>query len=350
MAGRRLRSVVPAALLALLAVVPARAADAPTPPPKVVVGSGGWLYISQDWRVACQDAGNDRRVAEAASALVSALERGGRRAVVVVGPDKSTVVRSPLPATGVPDRACGDAARARAWSALSRSRGFLDLRPALASASRGTLPTYWRKDTHWTPTGGAVFARALAERLDPALGRRVALRPGTYSRDGDLARDLGLPSGETVRGAQLVNPYVTGVDEGYWLVGMPQAALVSRTVVQPGGRVVPGRTVVLGDSFTGTAYASLRPLFEEGVYFHPGYGRDDLGPVLAQLVNADTVVVEVVERFDQRYRMFEADAVEAVRALPPRSAVVTVPGQPVGVPCPCPPPSLFELATDRPAD
>lgn len=309
---------VAAALLAPQAT-PTLSAAAPRPA-RVVEGSDGYLFIAQDWTVACQDTGQARRVATAARDLAAALEAGGREAVVVVGPDKSTVVARAVPRV-VPDRTCGAASRAALWRELARTAGpaFLDLRPALAATDR-RVRTYWRKDTHWTPTGGAVYARALAERLDPALAARLTTQTTTHRRAGDLARVLGRPQAEAVHGFRLVNPGVQVEELAPVDIGMGQPARRTRaTPVGPGARVLPGRTVLVGDSFDAVALEQLAPLFEETLSFWPG-GRDSSLPtVFRQLQGADRVVVETVERFGQRFRMFDAAAVRAARALPPRT-------------------------------
>ena len=63
----------------------------------------------------------------------------------------------------------------------------------------------------------------------------------------------------------------------------------------------------------------LAPLLEETVSFWPGGPDSSLPTVFRQLRDADRVAVETVERFGQRFRMFDAAAVRAARALPPRA-------------------------------
>lgn len=285
---------------------------------RVVEGSDGNLFIAQDWTVPCQDAGQAGRVAAAVRDLGAAFTAGGREAVVTVAPDKSTVRAREAPRVA-PVRACGDAARAALWGALaSAGPVFLDLRPDLLEADE-RLPTYWRTDTHWTPTGGAVYARALAGHLDPTLADRLTTRPQTQRRDGDLARAVGRPDDERVRGQRLVNPGVRVEELPRPDIGMGQPARRTRaTRVQPGARVLPGRTVLVGDSFDDVAVEQLAPLFEEALFFWPGGNDSSLPTISAQLVGADRVVLETVERFAQRFRMFDPEAVEAVRRLPPR--------------------------------
>ncbi|MCW2778018.1 MAG: hypothetical protein JWN17_1743 [Frankiales bacterium] len=311
-------------LLAAGAVVsagPTSAAPSARDRARVAVGADGYLYIAQDWTVACQDRGQAARVGAAARDLTEALRTSGRQVVVVLGPNKSTTVARHVPAAA-PARDCGDAARAAVWRALTTTArsGFLDLRPALATADR-QVQTYWRKDTHWTPTGGAVYARQLARRLDPQLAKGLTTRPVTYTRDGDLAQVLQQPSHETVRGLQLVNPGVTVQELPYTDVGTEHPARRTVALAAPGARVVPGRTLLIGDSFDSTALEQLAPLFAQTEFLYPGESGSDIAPVVRQVEQADTVVIEVVERFAERYRMFDPDAVAAVQAVPPRDLV-----------------------------
>ncbi|MCU1693615.1 MAG: hypothetical protein JWM64_2706 [Frankiales bacterium] len=315
----RLRAAAVAVGLAVAVLAPlTRDAGAASDSGRVVEGSDRYLYIAQDWTVACQDRGRARHVAGNVAALAAALQAGGREVVVVVGPDKSTTVDEHVPARP-PEQACAGASRAALWQELTARGGpsFLDLRPALREADRD-VQTYWRKDTHWTPTAGTVYARQLARRLDPVLALRLQTRPATYSRHGDLARVLGRDDAETVQGLQLINPGVRVQELSRADIGMGQPARRTRAVVSPGGRVLAGRTVLVGDSFDDTALEQLAPLFEETLAFWPGLHDSSMPTIMAQLRTADRVVVETVERFGQRYRMFDDEAVRAARRLPRR--------------------------------
>ncbi len=304
-------AVVLGLAVALVAPSPSEAAGGG----RVVEGSDRYLFISQDWTVACQDRALARHAAGNATALAGALRRSGREALVVLGPDKSSVV--PHLPDAVPERPCAAASRTALWAGLTAGPDFLDLRPALRDAGRG-VQVYWRKDTHWTPTGGAVYGRELARRLDPALARRLQTRPATWRRDGDLARVLGRPDAEEADGLQLVNPGVRVQELPRLDIGMGQPARHTRAMASPGARVLPGRTVFVGDSFDDTAVEQLAPLFEEALFFWPGLHDSSMPTVVRQLVGADRVVVESVERFGRRYRMFDDEAVRAARALPQR--------------------------------
>lgn len=309
---------------ALVGATVSWAQPAPGAAKRVVVGSDGWLYIAQDWTVACQDRGKARTTADRARALSSALTSSGRPTTFLLAPDKSTIVTKPLPAR-LPDGACGKAERAALWEALGEYGGpsFLDLRPAVRALT-AEQQTYWRKDTHWTPTGGTAYAAELARRIDPLTGLRLGTRTATYSRRGDLATVLGRPAEETVRGLQTVNPLVSVRELPRTRVsGLTNPVRQTRATAAPGGRVIPGRTVIVGDSMDDVVVEQLAPLFAHAVFVWV-LDVDQLSPVMSQLRSADRVVVETVERLAQRSRLLRPDAIAAARTLP-RKAVSNAP-------------------------
>lgn len=285
---------------------------------RVVVGSDGYLFIAQDWTVACQDAGRGTAAGRTMGTLANAIAASGRDAFLVLGPDKSTVRTGNLPARGIPSRGCGEAERAALWRAAAANRQFLDLRKGLADAGV-RWQTYWRNDTHWSPNGSLVYAQALARRLDPLLALRLQTRSATFTRTGDLAQVLGRPARETVTGQQLVNPGVTVRESAPRDVGLENPVRTFTTTAQLGGLVVPGTTVFVGDSFDDVSIGQLAPLFQRSVFVWPG-PRDDspIGPVVREMAGGDRVVVESVERFGARFRLLQPDGVAAVRRLPRR--------------------------------
>jgi hypothetical protein len=299
------------------------ASPAPTTAPRknsrVVIGEDGYLFIAQDWTVACQYAGKADDAAASIAEVAAALGDGGRPAVVVIGPNKSTVQTAEVPGDGVPQRACAERSAAQYWEAFTSAAGpsALDVRAPLKEAARGEQP-YWRLDTHWSPTGGTVFARAVAARLDPLLAGRLTTQRGTYERDGDLAETLGQPAREQISALTTVNPGVTVLHDAPTDIGLRNAMQRTRAEVGPAGYVVPGRTVFVGDSFTAIAVEQLAPLFEEAVFVW-AIPEDPLAPVLEQLEAADRVVLEAVERRGWQFRMIQPDVAPALRRLPPRT-------------------------------
>ena len=317
---RRTVTAVVAALAATASVgLAGSAAAAPSAADRkrVVVGTDGYLFIAQDWTVPCQDAGTASAAATRMGQVATALRDSGRQVAVVIAPDKSTIRSGNVVASRVPSKACAERQKAALWSAASRVPGFLDLRKPLASAGSRSQ-TYWRKDTHWTPTSSGVYGQQLAKRFDPLLPPRVQQQPASFSRTGDLAQVLQQPARETVQGLRLVNPDATVRELAQRDIGVGIPVRTTRATPRtPLGRVVPGRTVFVGDSMDDVSVEQLAPLFEEAVFVWLLPGRP-LEPVMAELRAADRVVLESVERFGARFRMQQPDAVRAVRALPDR--------------------------------
>ncbi|MCW2778958.1 MAG: hypothetical protein JWN17_2683 [Frankiales bacterium] len=288
---------------------------------RVVVGADGYLFSSQDWTVPCQDADTAPQASQALVDLGDALAAGGREPVVLLGPDKSSVMTADLPpAAALPDAACHAAVDAAFWKKAKSSPYFLDLRDPLKRASaKGQV--YYRKDTHFAHGGDTVYTRNLLNRLDPLLGLTQTTQTTYGEVHGDLANVLGLPSYERVYGGSNVNPGVTVTELPERKVGLIVPVKSFTAKAGPGARLLPGRTVFVGDSFTAVALSQLAQLSQETVFVWTD-NTAPLQPMLDEIAQGDRVVIEVVERFSTRYRMFRPDVVQGVRDLPARRAAV----------------------------
>lgn len=326
---RRFRGLVAVAAALLCTVLGTSAVSAATPSAaarkRVVVGSDGYLFSSQDWTVPCQDASTSADSAQALVDLGAALQAGGRRPVLLLGPDKSSVMTAQLPAQ-VPAKACHAAQDSAFWSKAKTSPYFLDLRAPLKKES-ARQQVYYRKDTHFSHGGDTVYARTLLRRLDPLLALGQTSRTTSGAVKGDLATVLGLPANEVVRGQSNVNPgvVVQELPERQTSIRVPVKSFVARPTT-PGARVLPGRTVFVGDSFTAVALSQLAQLSAETVFVWTD-NTAPLQPMLDEIAQGDRVVVEVVERFSTRYRMFRPDVVQGVRGLPPRTPLPVQPAR-----------------------
>lgn len=135
----------------------------------VVVGTGGWLYYAgelNDWRRAAPM--SDRAIANATHnlALVNeALSAQGKRFVVAIAPNKSTLYPGHMPPWLL---AGSDPSNAERLGAALAERGvpYVNLLDALSAAERdlgGDL--YLRRDSHWNNEGALVAAEALLDAL-----------------------------------------------------------------------------------------------------------------------------------------------------------------------------------------
>jgi hypothetical protein len=255
----------------------------PTPAPyEVIPGSDGWYFLMGPqgaFARACDPFIPLNAALSRWGQLLSAIRASGRRAVLIVAPDKSTIYPEELtPQT--PDRACGLAGTAALWrlveSPRARAAGIIGLRKpllALKSATRG--PIYYKTDSHWNNIGSLT----MPERLLPALSRTVRVQPGEVINTGPKKY-----SGDLLT-----------------LLGQPGSEIAPTRAIQraPGAPVVPGKTILWGDSYAEDTIGQLKPYFAS-LSMLP-YTIPVWQQLPQTLISAKTVVIETVEReFDYR--------------------------------------------------
>lgn len=197
--------------------------------PGVLVGGDGWLFTTEELEPALSS-GNGYLDGPAVDALASArdeLAERGIALVVALVPAKARVYADRLAGYALPD-----AIESRYGGALALLDGLsiatIDLSAAFgAERAEGPGPElFQRADTHWTPAGAAVAARAIAAGLGrlsvdlPAMRVEAASAPAA-EREGDLMAYLPrrgttrrpLPPPESLPG------YDTFVDSGAGLFG-----------------------------------------------------------------------------------------------------------------------------------
>ena len=243
---------------------------------RVATGRDGWLYLADEPDRACTPP-FPRDAAVRRWRQLSAIVRGsGRRAAVVVAPDKYTVHPEHLPLDEA-KRRCARRGGAALWKLIEsvpRDENLIGLREPLLrlKRSRGE-PVYLRTDSHWTPRGAFEMVSGVLDRLGrgvrPARGELVDL--GSQDVPGDLNGLVGDPTPERRRRLEVRR--------------------------RPGAPKVPGRTVFVLDSFGEKVTEMLPPYFEtvELVYWNRER-RTSRAQLAAAVERADTVVFEAVER------------------------------------------------------
>lgn len=243
---------------------------------RVATGRDGWLYLADEADRSCTPPFPGDAAVRRWRELVRIVRRSGRRAAVVVPPNKYTVYPEHL-ALDEAKRRCakrgGDALWRRIES-VPRRENLIGLREPLLRLKRSLgEPVYLRTDSHWTARGAFEMVTATLDRLGrgvrPAPGELVDL--GAQEAQGDLNRLVGDPTPERRR----------------------RLAVKRR----PRARKVPGRTVFVLDSFGEKVTDLLRPYFEsfETVYWSREH-KTSPGRLAAAVERADTVIFETVER------------------------------------------------------
>lgn len=260
---------------------------------RVIEGKDGWLYLGEDVRSKCRPERTLDSVLRSLRELRDIVESSGRKFVLVVAPDKSTMVPEYLPDTFA-GKQCARAATARFWPRMLDEGGAIDLRPDLqAAAQRIRRPVYFAQDTHWTHAGALMFTRAVAETVQPGVAATwKVVEDAPQSGRADLPPMIGKTGMTTVTTYQLRPDGVTNRRVTPPRTGRKPARITS----SPIEGTVNQRTLLLGDSFSYASAAYFGAAFTDltvASYATWPRGRD---VILQEFVEADVVVVEIVER------------------------------------------------------
>jgi alginate O-acetyltransferase complex protein AlgJ len=284
---------------------------------RVIQGKDGWLYYAQDFRLACNPKLSLPAVMDGLKRLHTAIEASGRKLVISVVPDKSTAIPQYLPESFA-FKSCSQEHRKEFWQEIvACNLPFVDIREPLAEADRAARhPMYRRLDTHWNVQGAAVWDKSVLAALDPKLIEDMTI-PGVdqgapsnespfvagpvIDHQGDLTVMLGAPRTEPMLQIRLRRKGVTLSSDGVPLPGNVPPLLARELAGTPvtteasttAAPLYPGHTLILGDSF----YDAPRKLFAPFMSrLTAVYVRADPAKITQSIIDADTVVLEVVER------------------------------------------------------
>lgn len=238
---------------------------------RAIEGRRGWLFLDGELMRACQRFIPYPQAMDRWVAMVDAIRRSGRRALLVIPPDKSTIYPEFIGSKN-PSADCMVKKRASAWHAME-STGNASVvplrRPLLERKAASSELLYKRKDTHWNGAGASIAVRETMK----ALGGDAQVRDGEFRRtketyQGDLSGLLGVAEKDTTPNRKLV-----------------RAA---------GAPVFPGRTLFIYDSFGVGMIDMLRPYLAK----LDGYLWFDStqSGMLDRIEAADTVILESAER------------------------------------------------------
>jgi hypothetical protein len=260
----------------------------------VLRGKDGWLYLEDELGRACTTFSPWPVVMRRYQRVVDLLRAHGKRAIVVVPPDKSTIYPEFLP-DSYKEKDCAGPGREAAWKALGSAPGVLGLRDRLlATKTPPPEESYWPNDTHWNTKGATIGTRAVLERL----GTRVRMRDDEIERtrsphQGDLANLLGVHEEVESPTWTVKRPIApgTGRDET-----MANGSVIHVSTQPAGGApLLAGRTVFLYDSFGIGMLGALAPYMRElrSLQWFLAKDHEDL---IEAMATADTVILEKVER------------------------------------------------------
>ena len=259
-----------------------------------IQGKDGYLYLGSDFDTACAFGGRLKEAMDGLAALARIIEKSGRRALFTVSPNKSVVAKGKLP-DALPQGECARRGMSIQSKLLDgyRDRHYVPIRRTLVR----TPGAYWRTDSHWSTVGTSVLAEHLARELDPNLARAQQYRPTSRRHRGDLSYYVSGTRAETAAARVPHNGVRTVPAKGSptYDPSLRHVHTDLSWISRPAPRTYPGRTLVLGDSFTYVGLEALSNLFRKGRFIWTG--TVPRPAVVAAIKNADTVVFSVVQRF-----------------------------------------------------
>lgn len=264
--------------------------------PDVVEGRDGYLFLGTDFDLSCGSGAEFDDYLAALGRLATVIADSGREVVWTIAPDKSTTLLDRLP-DEVPQDACFH--QNQQWQealigAVEESH-YVDSLALLREADAAGDQVYWRGDSHWTSYGASLWLLEMLDRLDPAVVDHVQVTSATADRTGDLyalakrsdvesAPSASFATDNTSVAVPGPTPFDPGADS--W------GPLQWRN--DPGDDLVPGRTLVVGDSFSYAGIDLAMPLFQRGAFTWFQYF--DTGALAREIRTSDTVVIEVAQR------------------------------------------------------
>ncbi|MGH3479370.1 MAG: alginate O-acetyltransferase AlgX-related protein [Pseudonocardiaceae bacterium] len=261
--------------------------------PSVIEGRDGWLYLGADVSGACLPSRSLDDTLDSLRRLRSVVEASGRQFVLVVAPDKTTMVPEHLPAEYL-GRDCSSRARDEFWRRLVAETGAIDLRPALAEISRRKgSPVYYPADTHWSQEGGLAMTYALADRVESGITQTWQVASAGWIPWSDDISPLIGRSGERAIPTYSLAP--AGLPDRTRSIASDFRAPLSLTSAPAAGTV--GQPVrMIADSFTQFASPYLAAAFTDIIIVHPETVAATPRSAGGLLADGKVVVLQLAER------------------------------------------------------
>lgn len=266
--------------------------------PFMVPGNNGTVYFGEEMDIACAVGRHYPSSIRSLAKLAATIRRTGRRVVFTIAPNKSAVNKRDLPAD-LPQELCdvqGIAAQDRALDDY-RNPDYIQMRRKLAKEAARGVPNYWHIDTHWDTLATSKYADALAGKLSPQLGRIQSFRSGKETILVDLSFLGYLGTTYETLPARFSTTKVHISPANGSPTYDPENEIDPELAwdTKPAGRTWPGRTTLIGDSFTYRGLDSLMPLFRHGRFMWTGIAPTQ--SIINAIPTSDTVVIEIVQRY-----------------------------------------------------
>ena len=223
--------------------------------PRVLEGEGGVAFIADAFNESCNPHIQTDGLVRQMTSLSQVIVDSGREFRLIVSPDKSSILADYLPGN-FDLKICFETYNEDFWNQLPSSdiSGFVDLHSELNAqriARREIL--YKKRDSHWDSAGAAMASKAVINSISPGLWEEDLLKfSGLFSQGGDLDLLLGSPFIDSVPSYSLTRADVSQMSsEAIDQSDHGQNRRVINTSTE--SFLIPGRTLIFGDSFTEAA-------------------------------------------------------------------------------------------------
>ncbi|MFD9888594.1 hypothetical protein ACFWY9_04600 [Amycolatopsis sp. NPDC059027] len=263
--------------------------------PPIIEGKNGWLYLGDEVSSHCAQAHPLADTFGKLQRLKEGIEASGRQLVVVVAPDKATVVPENLPDAYI-GKDCHTAMAAEFWRMVDARQDYiLDLRGQITSWGAGKgQPIYGPQDAHWSDEGSVIMARSVAEKLRPGISATWKVTPTAgWQVPADLPPLIG-------RSGTTSGTHYALMPDGTQDMTRPTppdytTPLHLNTASGPGTYGL--NVALLGDSFTIRTLPYLAASFRNLTALHASTADRDQGAAAsAVLAPSNVVVLELAER------------------------------------------------------
>ncbi|WP_326551006.1 hypothetical protein [Micromonospora sp. NBC_01813] len=269
----------------------------------VYVGEDRTPFFTEDFTKPCRTPFDAATVDARLRAFEQVARRSGKDVLFVVAPDKTSVLRHKLgwPADAL--MVCADPVREQSQARWGddHTGPVVTLWSQFAEAERAEPGRVWQfGDSHWSYQGAMMFTRAVLDRLVVRGGVPEQLRdaPGAQQQAdrklaGDLYPLLGITREDNVAN-WVVRREGVAVETSAIRMDSGRDQRIHTTSAPAGTPMVPGRTLVVYDSFFYVAEAQMAPYFAQLNTLH----WDDFLPMArnGQVPEFDRVIFQSVQR------------------------------------------------------
>lgn len=264
--------------------------------PQVLEGEDGYLFLKDAFDAACNGHGTPESISENVRRFADIIQRSGRKIVVAIAPDKSSILTDKLPDGNAQDE-CHRVHQDQLWQSLNDADipGYVDLRSALRQeVSKTRRSLYFRQDSHWNQEGSLVGVRQVVEKFQPEIWEERAITfHGITSYTGDLEAMRGGNNLDETSNFGIQRSKITAVLSEYDAAYSPGYGRISE-MSGPVGSLIQGETLMMFDSFGMAAIEQVVPYFENLKTVH--FETFNLDKWIEMIQASDNILFMCVER------------------------------------------------------